>query len=128
MDGMISQADHLAAIAAARTDATALERQRITAILNCEAAAGRQAAALSMALAGDISAETAAGVLATIAVEKPQAAPPSFKLDGARSKDSPGGLAVVETGGPSAAADLGPSSDFDKGRAIAKSMRDARGA
>lgn len=63
----VSRADHDAAVQAAREEGMAAgaeaENQRVTAILTCDAAKGREVAAAKMACRQDVSAETAIDLL-----------------------------------------------------------------
>lgn len=63
---MISRDEHIAAVAAARQEGAAEARTRVSAILTCEAAKGREPMARSLALETSMSPEDAAKVLASV--------------------------------------------------------------
>lgn len=117
---MIPIADYNAGIEKARAEATFAERERIGAILNCNAAKDRPNAAKNLALTSDVTAAMANSVLGAVAAETTSA--PSTAIYGQRSQDAPGGLVI--DGAPSEAATSHvPRSDHDAGRMKVKEMR-----
>jgi hypothetical protein len=116
----IPRVDHEAAVAEARTSATTAERDRIAAIVGCEAAKDRPAAALRLALTAGVNAEMATAVLSAVPAEAVAAPSASSRIYGQRSQDAPGGLVVdaVSTGDEQQQ----PLTEHERGRAIAKRM------
>jgi signal peptide peptidase SppA len=109
----VTRAEHDAAVAAARSEGANAERARIASVMALEETKGREASALGLALAAGITADTAKSILAGL----PKAAVET--LPSGRSKDAPGGLAVVDSAS-FAEGTQGPSTDFERGRAAAK--------
>lgn len=117
-----AEAERMVADAAAKAGATARseERARVLAITSCEAAKGREAAALKMALTTDLSAEQAAGLLADLPKAEAVAAKPASQFAAAMS--NPANAANIR---PDASAATGSTSArpsmVDRVKARAKS-------
>jgi hypothetical protein len=109
----VTRAEHEAAVAAARTEGANAERARIASVMALAEAKDREASAFGLAMAAGITADTAKPILAGLPKATLQTLPSG------RSKDAPGGLAVVESAS-FAEGTQEPSTDFERGRAAAK--------
>jgi signal peptide peptidase SppA len=109
----VTRAEHEAAVAVARTEGATAERARIASVMALEEAKGREASAFGLAMAAGITADTAKSILDGL----PKATQET--LPSGRSKDAPGGLAVVDSAS-FAEGTQAPSTDFERGRAAAR--------
>lgn len=92
-------------MSAARQESAAAERTRISSIIGCEAAQGRQKLATHIAFNTQMSAEDAAGMLAASALESTASAPVNREKANANGSDSPFNAVMNGADHPNASVD-----------------------